>query len=109
METIHIVLSIGGLVTLGISIAAFIRLNRTDAAELSSEITTLKQKVTNLQEVINAISIAEISAMKQSLSDLRARVERLDTDVEKKIDQLANKLDKQNETLQQILLQLSKK
>ena len=108
METIHIILSIGGLVTLAISIAAFIRLNRTDAAGLASEITMLKQKIANLQDIVNAISVAEIASMKQSLSDLRARVERLDTDVEKKIDQLSAKIDKLSETMQKILLEMSK-
>lgn len=109
MDTIQIILSIGGLITLAISISAFIRQNKSDAAGTAAKMTALEEKISNLQSLVNAISVAEIASMKQSLSDLRARVERLDTDVEKKIDQLSNKLDGMVTKLQEILVELSKK
>lgn len=87
-------ISIGTLVTLLLSILSFIRTNKNDATILISKMSVIEQRVESMGQLVNAISVAEIASMKQSLSDLRSRVDKLDGDMEKKIDQLSDKLDR---------------
>lgn len=87
-------ISIGTLVTLILSILSFIRTTKNDAATLTAKMSVMEQRLESMGQLVNAISVAEIASMKQSLSDLRSRVDKLDGDMEKKIDQLADKLDR---------------
>ena len=108
MEPIQILLTFGNLITLAIAIAAFSRQGKKDSQDLTEKITTLQGRVGNLQEIINAANINEFSAMKQSMDDLKRRVEKLDIDVDKKIDQLSNKMDQLVGKVQEVLISISK-
>ena len=66
----------------------------TAAKRNTTDITKLQERVITLQNLLNANGVAEISMMKQSLDDLKERVSKLDNDVEKKVDQINEKIDK---------------
>jgi uncharacterized protein YoxC len=108
METIEIVLTCGGLLTLGISIAAFLRQNKHDAAKLARKISTLEERVNNQQLTLSSISVTEIAKMQQTVATLNERVNKLDTDVENKIDKLSEKIDGIIDKMNQLLLTLAK-
>lgn len=108
METVEIILACGGLITLAISIAAFLRQNKHDAAKLARKLTTLEERVNNQQLTLSSISITEIAKMQQTVTTLTERVNKLDTDVENKIDKLAEKIDGIVDKMNQLLVTLAK-
>lgn len=108
VETIEIILAVGGLLTLGISIAAYLRQNKTDAADHASKITALEEKVNNMQSTVNQISVAELARMQQTIETLSDRVNRLDSDVENKLDRLSEKMDTLFDRVNEVFIALAK-
>jgi cell division protein ZapA (FtsZ GTPase activity inhibitor) len=108
MEPLQVIVAIGSLIAVGISALAFNRNGKKEAIDASTKVTMLETRVANMQELMNAHSLSELAAMKQSLSDLKSRVEKLDGDVEKKIDQLSGKVDNLLGKLNEILLTITK-
>ena len=108
METIEIILAIGGLLTLGISIAAYLRQNKNDAADHAAKITMLEERVNALQTLTSAISVIDLAKMQQVVETLNEKVNKLDTDVENKIDKLSEKIDGIVDKLNQLLINFVK-
>jgi peptidoglycan hydrolase CwlO-like protein len=108
METIEIILAVGGLLTLGISIAAYLRQNKNDAADHATKITTLEERINTIQGVVNQISVAELARMQQTVETLSDRVNKLDNDVENKIDKLSEKIDALSNRINELFIALAK-
>jgi len=64
------------------------------ATKNTTDITKLQERVITLQNLLNMGGLADVSMMKQSIDDLKERFSKLDNDVEKKVDQINDKIDK---------------
>jgi Na+/phosphate symporter len=108
MEPLHIATAIGSLIALGVSILAYIRQGGKDSTDAATKVTALEQKVASLQEIISAYNLGEFAAVKQSVNDLRSRVEKLDEVMEQKIEKVSSKIDNLNEKITNLLIAISK-
>lgn len=92
---ISLLISLGGLI---IAFVTFYRtasrISHKDAIQNATKITTLENRIRSLEAVCNAESIQQIKVIQKSMEELSNRVDRLDSDVEKKIDRVDEKVDK---------------
>lgn len=71
-----------------------------EAKQNAADIASMKEQLKNMQSIVTSETITDIKAIQVAVHSLSERLERLDMDVEKKIDQVTNKVD-------QILLKMS--
>lgn len=95
-----------GLVGAGTGIAAYVRNGKHDTAKIEKRIAVLESKNDSMQDIINAVSVADMARLQQTVSDLNEKVKKLDSDTVNKIDKLSEKIDGFGEKLNELFIKL---
>lgn len=108
MGILELALSLGGLLTLVLSVASYLRQNKIDASDFAAKITKLEHKAESIEMKYGNLGLSEIPELKHKVENLSERVTKLDNDLENKIDKLAEKMDGLVDRLNQVLINLAK-
>lgn len=108
MGVLELVLSLGSLLTLVLSVAAFLRQNKMDAADYATKIIKLEQDINNLKAKVEDVGINDLPHIKGDVNNLSEKVNKLSNDWENKIDKIDTKLMNLDEKVNKIYIILAK-
>lgn len=95
-----------------IGVISYFKGNKKDAViaatKNAAEIATIRERQEAMQSVVNQISVAELARMQQTMETLNDRVNRLDSDVENKLDKISEKMDTLFDRLGELSITLAK-
>ena len=77
-----------------------------DTAKMEKRVAILENKSDSVQDILNAVSVADMARLQQTVSDLNEKVKKLDSDTVNKIDKLSEKIDSIVEKLNELLIKL---
>ena len=108
MGVLELVLSLGSLLTLVLSVAAFLRQNKMDAADYATKIIKIEQDIKYLKDRVEEVGINDLPPLKGNVANLSEKVNKLSEDWENKIDKIDTKLISLEDKINKIYIILAK-
>lgn len=108
MGILEMLISLGSLLTLVISIAAFLRQNKIDAADYATKIAKVENEVSALKEKVNTVGYTDVPKLQSTVDNLTEKIHKLDNDLESKIDKVAENMIELSDRINKLLIKLAK-
>jgi len=82
--------------------------NTEDITRLQEQVSALRERMTTLNNTIEDTGVKNISVLNEKVINLGERLEKLDRDVEGKIDKLTDKFEELSKSINEFMLSVAK-